>query len=110
MRASEPEDPERVNERLPDPSESFGGADSCNNSDPPYDHVRFSTGDEPDDPMAESLARVLHNAGIGDAWQGDDECPLHEDDEAFDGHNDPFYCEGNVTIWLITMFLLTKLF
>lgn len=86
-----------MNEPLAGPSENFAGADSDRVPDPPLSSdARFSTGDELSDEMAESLARALRDAGLGGTWQGDDERPLQEEGEAFDGQDDPFYCEGRI--------------
>lgn len=93
--APEPEDPGLVKEPLAGPSGNFCGAGSDHAPDPLLSsHVQFSAGDEPIDHMAESLARALHDAGLGGTWQGDDEHPLQEEGEAFDSHDDLFYCEG----------------
>lgn len=55
--------------------------------------AQFSAGDECPDPMADSLARALRDAGIGGDWLGNEECPVHEEDEVPD-YDDPFHTEG----------------
>lgn len=93
----EPEGPEPVTETL---EGHGGGADSDINPDPSSPRVQHSAGDEPSDHMTESLARALRDAGLDGTWQGDDERPLHEEGEALDGHEDPFYSEGTINISL----------
>lgn len=71
--------------------------------------AQFSAGDENPDSMAESLARALHNAGIGgtDGQLGGDEHPLHKEDEVYGADEDPFYCKG-IDSSISTPSLLTK--
>ncbi|KAF7974716.1 hypothetical protein HWV62_11375 [Athelia sp. TMB] len=63
-------------------------------ADPCGSGSHFSAGDAYPDPMAESLARALRDAGLADTWQGNDERPLHEEDDVSVDHDDSFYCEG----------------
>lgn len=81
-----------------------GVSDSCdevhpdlNWGDPSDSGAHFSAGETCHDPMAESLARALRDAGIGGNWQGDDERPLHEEEDSTGELDDPFYCEGMST-------------
>lgn len=97
----EPEGTGLVNEGPIESFESLDRADSDHDPDPsPTPHVQFSAGDDPSDHMAKSLERALRDAGLGGTWQGDDECPLQEEGEAFDGQDDPFYCEGRTPLSL----------
>lgn len=98
-----PEDVELCDEPL-DGTNDSGTHDDLSRHDEATG-AQFSAGDEWPDPMAESLARALHDVGIGGSWLGDEECPAHEEDEVPD-YKDPFYSEGKTNS--ITAFPLAK--
>lgn len=98
-----PEGPQSSNEPLESgPSDGCDGVyDSPPDCDGADSRVQFSAGDDCPDPLAESLARALHAAGIDGAWPGDGERPLHEEEEVEevpDDFEDPFYSEGESII------------